>query len=378
MFKNAEFSTGSCSRIGVQILLCTLLLGIVLALAPSVSMAGPALEEQAPAIMLPPYATVEVPVNGLCMNRDLPFPHTDMSPVELAPDEVRVAIGHSVENGLLTNDLFSVQLAIWNLLGQGKSYDSGFGVANDIIATVEANPTPLDASLTTPSLIDAINDELVTANVKDFHNISDPDYYGQGTLVISNLTGNDLMIHLPYGVRFTDSHQTGNQDMAIFPSGQSRVVTVPGPPGEQGPQGEAGPTGPQGEAGPAGAQGEAGPQGEQGPQGEIGPMGPAGEQGPQGETGAAGPAGEQGPQGEAGPAGPQGEQGPQGEAGPMGAAGEQGPQGEAGPAGLSCWDLNGDGTGTADEDINGDGNYDALDCIGPAGPAGEQGPQGET
>lgn len=199
----------------MRVLVCTLLLGIVLVLAPSVSMASPTLEEQAPVIMLPPYATVEVPVNGLCMNRDLPFPQSDMSPVELAPAEVRVAIGHSVENGLLTSDLFSVQLAVWNLLGQGKSYDGGFSVANDIIATAQANPTPLDASLTTPSLIDAINDGQVTASVKDFHNISNPAYYGQGTLVISNLTGSDLMVHLPFGVHFRDAHQTGNQDMAI-------------------------------------------------------------------------------------------------------------------------------------------------------------------
>ena len=167
MFKYAESSTGSCSRIGVRILICILFLGIALVLAPSISMAKPAVEEQAPVIMLPPYATVEVPVNGLCMNRDLPFPNADMSPVELAPDEVRVAIGHSVENGLLTSDLFSVQLAVWNLLGQGKSYDSGFTIATGIIATAQENPTPLDTSLTTPSLIDAINDGLVAASVKE-------------------------------------------------------------------------------------------------------------------------------------------------------------------------------------------------------------------
>ena len=49
----------------------------------------------------------------------------------------------------------------------------------------------------------------------------------------------------------------------------------------------------------------------------------------------------------------------------------------AGGAKIACWDLNGDGVGTAPEDINGDGNFDELDCEalrGPQGPAGEPGP----
>ena len=66
-----------------------------------------------------------------------------------------------------------------------------------------------------------------------------------------------------------------------------------------GPQGPAGPQGERGPAGPAGPQGERGPAGSAGPQGERGPAGSAG---PQGERGPAGPAGPQGPAGPAGPA----------------------------------------------------------------------------
>lgn len=40
----------------------------------------------------------------------------------------------------------------------------------------------------------------------------------------------------------------------------------------------------------------------------------------------------------------------------------QSPSNEPGPAGLACWDLNGNGTGDADEDVNGDGAFDARDC----------------
>ena len=54
----------------------------------------------------------------------------------------------------------------------------------------------------------------------------------------------------------------------------------------------------------------------------TGPQGPAGPQGERGPQGLAGPQGERGPQG---PAGPQGERGPQGLAGPQGPAGPAGP-----------------------------------------------------
>lgn len=91
-------------------------------------------------------------------------------------------------------------------------------------------------------------------------------------------------------------------------------------------------------------------------------------------------------QGEPGPSGPQG---PQGEKGDKGNTGEQG---AAGQDGLNCWDLDGDGIpDLSDEDANGDGIVDVLDCegpkgdkgdkgdtgeIGPSGPQGEQGPAG--
>lgn len=50
--------------------------------------------------------------------------------------------------------------------------------------------------------------------------------------------------------------------------------------------------------------------------------------------------------------------------GPPGPPGEPGLPGPAGEDGLSCWDLDGDGVADPAEDINGDGNFDALDCQG--------------
>lgn len=71
--------------------------------------------------------------------------------------------------------------------------------------------------------------------------------------------------------------------------------------------------------------------------------------------------------------GPRGPQGPAGDTGPQGEPGRRGP---AGTDGLHCWDLNGNRQADPEEDTNDDGYYNALDCAGPAGPTGPQGPAG--
>jgi len=53
-----------------------------------------------------------------------------------------------------------------------------------------------------------------------------------------------------------------------------------------------------------------------------------------------------------------------------------GTNGEDGNNGINCWDLNGNGTGEQNEDINEDGNYDAGDCQGSDGNDGDNGDNG--
>lgn len=77
--------------------------------------------------------------------------------------------------------------------------------------------------------------------------------------------------------------------------------------------------------------------------------------------------------GEDGETGPQG---PQGLAGLDGFDGVDGENGADGAYGVSCWDLNGNGTGDAEEDLNDDGNFDALDCQGADGTDGADGTNG--
>jgi len=62
--------------------------------------------------------------------------------------------------------------------------------------------------------------------------------------------------------------------------------------------------------------------------------------------------------------------------GPAGPTGAAGATGAAGTSGISCWDTNGNGVNDAGEDVNSDGNWDALDCAGAAGAAGPTGAAG--
>lgn len=50
-----------------------------------------------------------------------------------------------------------------------------------------------------------------------------------------------------------------------------------------------------------------------------------------------------------------------------GPPGPIGPPGPPGATGFACWDQDRDGTADPEEDLSGDGNFDALDCQGPPG-----------
>ena len=50
--------------------------------------------------------------------------------------------------------------------------------------------------------------------------------------------------------------------------------------------------------------------------------------------------------------------------------GEDGQNGLPGADGLSCWDANNNGNADPEEDLNQDGNFNALDCQGAEGADG--------
>jgi hypothetical protein len=114
-------------------------------------------------------------------------------------------------------------------------------------------------------------------------------------------------------------------------------------------------------AGPQGPPGPPGPKGDTGPQGFPGINGVNGLDGLKGDKGAKGDKGDTGPQGI------QGIKGINGLNGTNGTNGVNGINGKDGANGLNCWDLNANGVCDTNEDKNGDGVCNALDCAGPQG-----------
>lgn len=405
-------------------------------------------------VVLPPYGTSAVPVTGFSMTRGLPFPGPVLVANGIAPVPVQVAIEYSIAQGYIDIDPYAVQLAIWETMygPNPPSYltaDTNRGLIEDIVKQVRLGVFPMRPDRPSLNLWDAVATRAVTANVVDFASTGYPSFMGTGTLQISNNTNKERVLYIPYGVRFRDAQTTDRQDIVIFAvdlfgqggqfipdTPQSEAVhgptstpsatytpiatatetptpvptaTATVPPQDQPVSDSTTLAAPTVIVGPIGPRGSEGPQGPPGVPGPIGPRGLAGtscwDLDNDGETdeeedingdgyynaldcrgpkGADGKAGRTGPAGAQGPPGPQGNRGPQGVPGPRGPKGDAGtdgkglagPPGPAGKDGLHCWDLNGDGKGSRNEDLNSDGMYDALDCRGLPGPAGKTGPPG--
>lgn len=93
-----------------------------------------------------------------------------------------------------------------------------FKLAQEIVAYVEGGAKSKDLDAKSLSLVDAVKQGLVAASIGDFKNISDPPYFGKGTLTITNLSDKTQTVHLPYGMVFQDTQKPGVQNMAIFPA----------------------------------------------------------------------------------------------------------------------------------------------------------------
>ncbi|MBN1139424.1 MAG: hypothetical protein JXM73_22805 [Anaerolineae bacterium] len=169
-------------------------------------------------VALPPYGALQVAVNGHCLDYGLPFPGQALTLAGLADDEVRLSVAYNLVNGhYVQEDLFQAQWAIWHFTDQVDISGDKNKLAADIVAYATSG-TPADLDPGSTSLVDAAAKGWVSVALNDFVNVSDPAYFGKGTLVIENKTDATLALHIPYGVVFKDAKQTGVQDMAIFPS----------------------------------------------------------------------------------------------------------------------------------------------------------------
>lgn len=202
----------------IQLMLVVTLLLALLA-APGLALGQDVAALPAPfVVQIDAGATVEIPVHGFCMDYGLPFPGASLVLNELAPDQVRQAINYALGQGYVTSEPWQTQLAVWYFV-EGAKVDEEYGaVADEIIAFVEANPGSPEAGATAIPLHEAVAQGLINATLDDFENTSPPEFFfiGSGTLVLTNLTDQPVEVLIPFGTRFAEAEDQGNQAMAIF------------------------------------------------------------------------------------------------------------------------------------------------------------------
>lgn len=211
----------SCAKSSRRIVQLAVVFALLLALIVT---PGLALGQEAAALPAPfvaqidAGATVEVPVHGFCMDYGLPFPGASLDAGDLAQDQVRQAISYALGQGYVTTEPWQTQLAVWYFIEGAKVDEEYSAVADEIIAFVEANAGSPEAGATAVPLHEAVAQGLVSATLDDFENTSPPEFFfiGSGTLVLTNLTDQPVEVLIPFGTRFAETEDQGNQSMAIF------------------------------------------------------------------------------------------------------------------------------------------------------------------
>ena len=115
MFQRVGILSSQNNKIFLRLLLS---LALILSILPTISapaFAAPLQQSQPIVVTLPPNGTASVSVNGFCLNCGLPFPGATLNFSAAAPDNVQAVIAYALEQGLVSSNVYGVQLAIWNL-----------------------------------------------------------------------------------------------------------------------------------------------------------------------------------------------------------------------------------------------------------------------
>jgi hypothetical protein len=153
------------------------------------------------------------------MDYGAPFPGEELKPLDLAPDVIRNTVCYNIAKGYVEDDIWQAQLAIWRLTDE-LDKGSEFPLVDEIADYAESGVEPGDMGDDCIPLPEAVADGLVSADISDFENTTDPEYFGKGTMVLTNLTDEVQNICLPYATAYKDEENSGVQDMAVYPDQQ--------------------------------------------------------------------------------------------------------------------------------------------------------------
>jgi hypothetical protein len=175
-------------------------------------------------VLVPANEQVTIGFETFCLDFGLEFPSEIGAPIDRAQDEVLAVLRVAIEEGYTQSDPLQVQLAIWRVIEGEWVFDEeevSRELAEEILAAAaEGETDPLQGEGI--PLTQAVEDGLVAVESEDFNPVDAPTpadyefpYKGQGTLIITNLTDEDVQIYFPYGTVFTPGPES-EQDIVAY------------------------------------------------------------------------------------------------------------------------------------------------------------------
>lgn len=198
-------------------------LAVVLVVVALLWVAPAAAQSQGEQFTLEPGASATLQFEGFCAQFGEPFPDSLRGPTGLADEPIRAALTLARAQGLTGSDqdALQVQYAIWQLQGEQDAPQGG-DLARDVLNRSRTAQAPAPAGAT--SLVDALAAGQVRVEVTAFAPVGAPveiapgvsdNFYGRGTLTVTNLSGQQLNLYMPVGTVLASS-DPGDQDLVAY------------------------------------------------------------------------------------------------------------------------------------------------------------------
>ena len=206
-----------------------LLAALAFGLLIYVSSAAAAPQAQAgPVLLIKPGALLTIHLRGFCLDPGKPFPDTVLLPSELADASLQAGLNYALQRGYSESEPRPVQQAIWRLsTGQWQTTPPTDRAPESVDAAQKAANQPITPGGAV-SLVDAVISNTVSAQVSfapDPNSTDDGALYGEGDIVVSNNTQQELKIFMPVGVIFPPANKTQQRLVAY----QTGVLQAPTP-----------------------------------------------------------------------------------------------------------------------------------------------------
>lgn len=199
--------------------------------------AAPAAAQPSQTFTLQPSGKATVTFVAFCTEFGDTYPDQLQLPTDVARPEVRAALQYIADNGLANDNARALQgqYAVWNLLGQPAP--AGDATAQQVVTFARAS-TVTDPQAT--SLLDAAKAGQVRLTLQGWEpagpvtqitTTARDHFYRRGRLLVENVSGQSLTLHMPVGTQFHPTVQP-HQVMAAYLSGVAvtnpvTVTTLP-------------------------------------------------------------------------------------------------------------------------------------------------------